>query len=351
MSDLESHIFNLVKAKQSIGFDEYMELALYGPVGGYYMGGGTPADDFRTAPETHPLFAAMLTRRLDRAWRQLGRPDPFEVVELGCGPGVLASQVFKFASHHVWGPSLRWVGVEVGPGRRRAAQLRCPRGRFTGGIGSIESAPARVVIGNEFLDALPFRIARRHGDSWCELRVVAGEGNRLELAESPADTELADYGRKWALGVPDGGTFEVCSRLRQLFGEIARLADSLLVIFIDYGGSAEQVHSTRFGSGTSLGYRQMDVVTDLLASPGQIDLTAHVNFDAVDTTAASFGFRSRAIANQAEYLIELGIGQYLPGLIDQQNVNREILNQERDAVLRLLDPRDMGSFKVFEAAR
>ncbi len=350
MSDLESQIFKLVKAKQSIGFDEYMELALYGPDGGYYMGGGTPSDDYRTAPETHPVFAAMLTRRLDRAWRQLGRPDPFEIVELGCGPGVLASQVFKFASHHPWGPSLRWMGVEAGPGRRRAAQLRCPWGRFAGGTASIESAPARVVIGNEFLDALPFRIARRRGDYWCELRVVAGENNRLELVELPADSDLVDYGHKWALGVPDGGTFEVCSRLRRLFGEITRLADSLLVIFIDYGGSAEQVHSTRFGSGTSLGYRRMNVVTDLLSSPGQIDLTAHVNFDAVHTTAESFGFNSKAITNQAEYLVELGIGQYLPGLIDQPKVNREILDQERDAVLRLLDPRDMGSFKVFEAS-
>ena len=93
-----------------IGFDRFMETALYDPEFGYYMGAGEPERDFRTAVDTHPLFAAMLARRLDRAWRELGHPKPFSVLELGSGTGSMASSVFRVARELPWGEQAQLDG-------------------------------------------------------------------------------------------------------------------------------------------------------------------------------------------------------------------------------------------------
>ncbi len=347
-SGLKNQLLAEIAASGPIGFDKFMAAALYDPRYGYYMGGGQPENDFRTAVETHPLFAAMLVRRLDRAWRELGCPDKFSVVDLGSGRGTLAGHVIRISGGLPWGQALQWVGIEISPARRRQAQIAHPAARFVAAMEEAGRRPCRVVIANEFLDALPFRLARRAGDDWVEVCVGTGPGQELAFVDRPSDPALEQYARRWAGSTPNGGVIEFRPGLPMAIRQIGELSDQALVILIDYGGSAAQVHSQRLGSGTALAYRGMKVVTDLLFEPGRQDLTAHVNFDEVSAIAQSLGFTSDPLCTQAEYLIDLGIGDYLPTLQKRSGLARKRYEEEREAVMRLLDPIQMGSFKVLE---
>ncbi|MDE2935609.1 MAG: SAM-dependent methyltransferase [Chloroflexota bacterium] len=337
-----------IESSGPIGFERFMAAALYDPEYGYYMGAGNPELDYRTAVDTHPLFAAMFARHLDRAWHELGCPEPFWVVELGSGPGSMAASVFRIARELPWGSILDWTGVEIGPSRRRAAQLSCPRGRFISDLMQLKSGSSGVVFANEYLDAVPFKLAQRDDSGWLEKRVGVSEGGTLVFVEASAEPDLEVYCRRWADAIPVGGMIEARTDVDSIFSELATKFQRLKAIFVDYGGSSNDVHSLRYSSGTALAYRGMQVSEDLLAEPGFQDLTAHVNFDAVSDCASRHGFRRRQITTQAQYLIDLGIGSYLPTLAEGPAPDRSRYEAERDAVSRLLDPRQMGSFKVLE---
>src|SRR3954469_19122834 len=98
-------------------YEAFVDAALYDPDGGFYASGGAAGrrGDFLTAPEVGPLFGAVLARALDAWWRDLGRPDPYVVVDAGAGPGTLARSVL--AAGPACAPALRYVLVE-----RSAAQ-------------------------------------------------------------------------------------------------------------------------------------------------------------------------------------------------------------------------------------
>ncbi len=331
-----------------IGFDRFMDAALYDPEFGYYMGTGNPEQDFRTAVETHPLFAATLARRLDRAWRELGYPKPLSVLELGSGTGSMAASVYRVARELPWGSRLNWTGVEIGPARRRAAQLECTHASFVSDLAQVESFTRGVILANEYLDALPFKLARRSESGWLEKRVGISETGSFVFVEQPAGPALEDYCLRWGGAIPVGGELEARTELDGLFSGLAAKTGLSIAIFIDYGGSAGQVHSERLSDGTALAYRDMKVSDDLLADPGRQDLTAHVNFDSVSESAVRHGFKARELTTQAEYLIGLGIGAYLPSLAAGPSTDRARYEAEREAVTRLLDPRHTGSFRVLE---
>ena len=150
---------------------------LYDPDHGFYGAGrgraGRTGGDFLTSPEVGPLFGAVLARALDGWWEELGRPRPFVVADAGAGPGTLARAVLAAAPRCA--PALDYVAVERCPGRSAALHPASVR--------SEPALPARshVVVANELLDNLPFRLVARHGR-----RVAGGAGRRRGRGVRPA---------------------------------------------------------------------------------------------------------------------------------------------------------------------
>ena len=167
----------IVAAGGAIRFDEYMRIALYGDHGFYATGGQAGRrGDFITSPEVGPLFGTVLARWIDAEFHRIGEPSDFTVVECGAGPGTLARAVLAAAPH--WRD--RYIAVEVSDAQRREH----PAGvRSVPDIGEISRVGpiAGVVIANELLDNLPFRLAVFDG-SWRE--VVVAVGRDSELVES-----------------------------------------------------------------------------------------------------------------------------------------------------------------------
>lgn len=168
------------EAGRPLRFDEFMALALYGAHGFYTSGGQAGRrGDFLTSPEVGPLFGAIVARWIDAEHARLGRPDGFTVYEVGAGPGTLARSILAAAPQ--WAG--RYVAVEVSAAQRErhpetvAALPALPEGPLTG-----------VVIANELLDNLPFRLAV-HDGRWSEAYVdVDRQGSLVEvLGEAPAE--------------------------------------------------------------------------------------------------------------------------------------------------------------------
>ena len=161
----------IVAAGGAIRFDEFMRIALYGECGFYTTGGQAGRrGDFITSPEIGPLFGAVLARWIESEWRRLDEPDDFTIIECGAGPGTLARSIIAAA------PQWRdhYVAVELSEQQRS---------QHPSGVNSLPELPTGaaihgVVIANELLDNLPFRLAVFDG-GWREAAGSIGRDGRF----------------------------------------------------------------------------------------------------------------------------------------------------------------------------
>lgn len=167
----------IVAAGGAIRFDEFMSIALYGDHGFYAKGGQAGRrGDFMTSPEVGPLFGAVLARWIDSEFRRIGEPSDFTIVECGAGPGTLARSVLAAAPQ--WHD--RYIAVEVSAAQRRHHPVGVRSLHDIEEMNRVEPING-VVIANELLDNLPFRLAVFDG-GWRE--VVVSLGRDADFVES-----------------------------------------------------------------------------------------------------------------------------------------------------------------------
>ena len=209
-----------------------------------------------------------------------------------------------------------------------------------------------VVLANEFLDALPVHRAIFRGGKLRELYIVWRDGF-VEIAAKPSTPKLA--ARLAADGVADqlteGQIVEICLGIGPWIGEVARSLSRGYILAIDYGYAAAELYGPRRLAGTLLGYRGHRVVDSPLADPGLTDLTAHVDFTAVMQLAARRGFSAQTLTTQQEFLIAAGLESELRALQASPDLTFADYTRARSGIVRMLDPRHMGRFRVLVAAR
>ncbi|MEX0756058.1 MAG: SAM-dependent methyltransferase [Actinomycetota bacterium] len=336
MREPERAIRDEIERRGPIGFDRYMEIALYG-LGGFYedppVGTGEGAA-FATSPHVHEVFARLLAGGLRELHEGLGRPDPFRVVEAGAGDGTLATELATWLEDL----PLRYEGVERSSGAREALSSR--------GIPALEEVPTfeGVLIANELLDNLPFRLVRRaaDGDRPDEVRVTIVD-DALSVTTAPCDDTLralvpATPGPGEEVAVPTGAFAFVdalAARLRRGYA-----------VLIDYAsaGSAD---------GAVHGYRNQRIVEDVLADPGSTDITAGVDLDAVGRHAERTGFRVLGTPTQHAALRSLGFDTWSAEQLEHQGTlldRREGLDavrawSGRSRATLLTDPAALGRLR------
>ena len=246
-----------------------MERALYGPDGFYTRGGlAGRRGDFLTAPEVGPLFGAVLARFLDAEWQRLGRPSPFTVVDVGAGPGTLARSIVTAAP--ACRAALRYVAVEVADAQRRT---------HPSGVESRAELPSEpivgVVIANELLDNLPFRLAVFDG-AWREGFVATGaDGTLTEVLSAPFDP-VPDV---LPATPPLGARAPLIDAARAWLGGARDLLRTGSVIALDYTVDTTAELALRPWREWLRTYRRHERGGHYLAAPGEQDLTADVPLD------------------------------------------------------------------------
>jgi SAM-dependent MidA family methyltransferase len=302
----------IVAAGGAISFARYMELALYHPEFGYYE--QSPANvgrsgDFYTSVSVGPLFGELLAfhfvhRLLDRCER------PFEIVEAGAHDGRLASDILsairRFAPEKA--ASVRYVLVE--PSARRQSWQRETLKEFGDQVAWLSQLPETingVVLSNELLDAFPLERWRWNSADrrWIEQGVGSSpdgfEWKSLPTGQ-PADLDIPE---ELARVLPDGFTRERCPSALNWWASAARSLRTGWLLAFDYALAAEEFLQPSRAGGTLRGYRNHRFADDLLGSPGEIDLTAHVNFSAVRETGEAAGLSTFYDGAQASFLMNI----------------------------------------------
>lgn len=331
MTSARDRVTERIRREGPIAFDAFMDEALYGPYGFFThgRGAGRRGGDFVTSPEVGPLFGALVARALDDYWDALGMPDPFVVVDAGAGRGRLAADVLAAAPRSA--SALRYVLVERSEALRVAQRdvvvlepaedalgpaLLEPDGDWTpvGGVGPIAASlpelPAvpvtGVVVANELLDNLPFRVVVRGLDGWEEARVGAS-GDALVEALVPASAELAGAADAVASGaVPIGARLPVPTGVRAWLDTCAGVLRRGALIVVDYIEPASELVS-RGQDGWLRTVRAHERGASCLDAPGEQDITADVPLEYILHAAATLGLTLEHETTQREWLHGLGI--------------------------------------------
>ena len=319
-----------------IGFDEFMELALYGP-GGFFESPPVGADrHFVTSPHVHPfVFSHCLRDALLDAWHALGEPDPFAIVELGAGDGTLAASLLD-AFAELPAPRVVYRAVEISPGAREALGER-----GLDAVARVEDLEPfeGVAFANELLDNLPFLWARGTHDGVVEVKVGLQDGRLAEIetawARDGMPPRVLDAAVETAVPIGSFATIDA------LAAAIRRGA----VLLIDYGKAAGPVGAPR-------GYREHRLVPDLLAHPGDTDVTAGVDFERVAAHARGLGLRTFGPVSQADALRALGHGRWertmreIPSMLQRTGRGAEAVRvwDARSRAGLLADPSGFGGF-------
>lgn len=302
-----------------------MSLALYYPGGGYYMrvemstGRG---GDFSTSSDVSPAFGRRIAVQLAEVHEKLGG-GPWRLVELGPGRGLLMLDLIEGLARrapHALAQLEELVLVEISPSlralqRERLAAVPLPV-RWVDNLAELRDAPLPgVVVGNEFLDALPVHwVVRQETGELHERHVgLDGVGTLVFDDTRPAAPELTRVVDRYGICPRANESAELCVALPGLMEELAQALPAGAVLFVDYGLPAELLGDEAHAEGTLVAYRRHEVVFDLLANPGLQDITAHVNWTQLEDAAAAAGFAKAGRCFQDRCLMALGIAEDLVG--------------------------------------
>jgi SAM-dependent MidA family methyltransferase len=351
MTPLEAEIRQKIATEGPISVADYMQLCLGDPVHGYYMTRDPfgARGDFITAPEISQMFGELIGLWAVSVWQMMPSPGAVHLVELGPGRGTLMADMLRAASTV---PAFR-AAVSVHLVETSAVLRKAQEAALSGcglplqwydGEHDLPRA-ACIIIANEFFDALPIHQAVKVAGGWQERR-IALDGDRLVFTLHPELMWRRDDGLPPGMrGAPTGSVFEWRAEHDWILRSLARRVASFgAALVIDYG-------HVETGIGDTLQAVAAHRFVDPLAAPGEADLTAHLDFQAVREAAVREGAHVHGPLPQGEFLRRLGIEERARRLKAHATAAQA---QEIDAALaRLtgLGPTGMGElFKVMAFA-
>ena len=288
--------------------------------------------DFTTAPEISQMFGELIGLWLADLWIRAGRPANARYAELGPGRGTLAADALRAMRGSGLSPPVELV--ETSPALRIAQGSRLPAARWHDNVDTLPTGAPLLIVANEFFDALPVRQWKRDGDAWRELVVTLdGEEFRRGPGASTASPDFA------ADDARSGAIVEARPDADAVVGALARrlTADGGVALIIDYGHD-------RHGLGDTLQAVADHAFADPWAAPGERDLTAHVDFEALCEAAKAAGVRPLGPVTQGAWLRAIGIDIRAATLAKAAPERRHEIAAARE---RLTAPGQMGSlFRV-----
>lgn len=312
-----------IRREGPVTFREWMRAALYDERDGYYRREGRVrwgrAGDYRTSPETSPLFAATFARHLTNLYEALGRPPVLHLLEAGGGAGRFAHgllNTLRRDSPQLF-DSVRYIFDETSEGARASAaellapfaeRVECRR------VGEIEPPlPSAVLFSNELLDAFPVhRVVKRAGRVR-EFYVGLDDGRRFVWVEGePSTPRIDEHFRQLGIELVEGQAAEVNLDAEAWMTGVVAAIGRGFVVTVDYGDDAEGLFGGAHGrEGTLRGFRGHEFVEDILDDPGGHDLTSTVNWTHVRSVGEAAGLKTVAFERLDAFLLRTGLLEQL----------------------------------------
>ena len=334
------------RADGVIGFDHYMQIALFEPDIGYYMNDDAifgSAGDYVTAPEQGPLFAHCLAVQCAEVLERVGGV----IAEYGPGSGRLAVDLLHELDRLGVSPE-RYLLIEPSPALRAVQQQRlnsespdhAARAQW---FDKHPDAPINgVVIANEVLDAMPVKRFVMQGRNAVELGVsrTAGVLGWQAITTAPAfGSRMRDRLHDLAAALPDGYASEINDRLGAWVGELRGVLQQGVALIIDYGYPRHEFWHPQRARGTLKCHYRHLTHDDPFIYPGLQDLTAAIDFTAVAEAADTHRLEVGGYTSQTNFLLACRLADALLDGTDDAGADIDLAQQAK----RLLLPSEMGA--------
>ena len=342
-----------------ITFAEYMELALYHPTHGYYASSGariSAGGDFLTSPHLADDFGETIAIQLYQIWQILGEPQPFSIVEMGAGQGLLAAQILDYARrvYPDFFRSIDYLIIEIAPAMIAVQQLRLKDlpVRWCEWIDLNDRSIVGCFLSNELIDALPVHQVTVVKDRLQEVYVTNDDKSNSfteVIGELSTDT-LTQYWQLNHVNLLNGRypaeyrtevNLAALTWLERVFKKLQRG----YIISIDYGYTADRYYNPMRSQGTLQCYYQHAYHNDPYINIGNQDITAHVDFTALQNQGDLLGLNTIGFIQQGMFLMALGLGERIAA-ISTSNGDIQSLLRRRQNLHQLIDPMGLGKFGV-----
>jgi len=331
-----------------IGFERFMELALYAPGMGYYSGGAHKfgaAGDFVTAPEISSLFSQTLAVQVAQVMA-LSAP---KIIEVGAGSGRLAADMLLELERCSALPEhyhILELSGELRERQRASITQRAPH--LLARVDWLDRLPEHfdgAVLANELLDAMPVCLV-----VWDDAMIlehgVSLENSEFVWRDRPAQGRV--LARAQALAeesiLPPGYLSEINLAAADWTAAWGRILGRGALVLIDYGFPRHEYYHEQRDTGTLMCHYRHQAHGEPFYLPGLQDITAHVDFTAIVEAGFDAGLELLGYTTQASFLLNCGLPEIL-GRTPADDPKR-YLPQAR-AAQKLISPAEMGDlFKV-----
>jgi SAM-dependent MidA family methyltransferase len=317
-----------IKRAGSITFRDWMQAALYDETDGYYCRRDRirqgRAGDYRTAPETSPLFAAIFARYFAKVFVELGSPGSFTIIEMGAGAGDFAQGVLNSlrSEHPEVFSATKYLIEEIGAGSREqiAARLVEFSDRVTFRSPAVRegNSPKRtlpdsrvsdtgIIFSNELIDAFPVhRVIGRSG-TLKELRVGLNDSNDFAWLESDLNSRVAEYCERIQLRLAEDQVYEINLEAEDFVRRASSLIERGWLITVDYGATRNDLINdpNRF-KGTLRTFHRHQLGDDALSHPGEQDLTTTIDWTQMIEAGKQSGFEELTLQSLDQFLLAEG---------------------------------------------
>jgi SAM-dependent MidA family methyltransferase len=352
---LEARLRERIQRDGPISFYEWMKSALYDERDGYYCAARVRQGrwgDYRTAPETSPLFAATFAEYFAKLFTELGSPEQFTILEVGAGSGDFAHGVLSTLRNdypQVSGATSYLVEELTSASRAGCAarlsefaeriSVRSPSEGVCDGI-------TGVIFSNELIDAFPVnRVVMRNG---CLRELFVGiDDSRFVWVEGELEEPIADYCKRIDLNLRHGQIGEINLDADAFIGRASASLERGYVVTVDYGAERhELLHSPDRQQGTLRAFRSHQFADDVLANPGQQDLTTTIDWTQIKEAGERAGLRTRQFARLDQFLIAEGLLDRIAAIAETVPDMAEVAQLTTGARELLLPTGMAASFQV-----
>lgn len=348
--------------QKRITFAEYMDWVLYHDEYGYYSTNKANIGkhgDFLTSPRLSADFGEVLGEQFIELWDILGKPHHFKLVEMGAGQGILAADILPYIQEHYsdFFQCLEYIIIEKSPGLIEEQKKYLSNYKSLVKWHKWDEIPAHSLVGclfsNELIDAFPVHQFVIKNSKIYEIYLTIESGSFREIVDDVSTTKIIDYLELSGIDLSgnvyeEGYRSEVNLAALDWIKTVSRKLQRGYLLTIDYGYPAHRYYNPYRREGTLQCYYRHRHHNNPYINIGHQDITAHVNFTALEKQGELSGLAKIGSTQQCLFLMALGLGDRISALStkDAEVLDIGTFLKRRDALHQLIDPMGLGGFEV-----